>query len=100
MEEIIMLDSADIKGSDEITAKCAKKLEDLAGKLQKSLHGEVYLTTEEVCKLLKMSSRTLQNHRDGGTIPFTTFGGKLLYPVSGIQEILDRNFVGEWNSQR
>ncbi len=46
------------------------------------LNGEKYLTNREVCQLLHISSRTLQNWRDTGKIPFIRLKGKILYPQS------------------
>ena len=47
------------------------------------LNGEKYLTNREVCQLLHISSRTLQNWRDTGKIPFIRLKGKILYRESG-----------------
>lgn len=46
------------------------------------LNGEKYLTNREVCQLLHISSRTLQNWRDTGKIPFIRLKGKVLYKHS------------------
>lgn len=43
------------------------------------LNGEKYLTNREVCQLLRISPRTLQNWRDTGKIPFIKLKGKILY---------------------
>lgn len=43
------------------------------------LNGEKYLTNREICQLLRISSRTLQNWRDTGKIPFIRLKGKILY---------------------
>lgn len=43
------------------------------------LNGEKYLTNREVCQMLRISSRTLQNWRDTGKIPFIRLKGKILY---------------------
>ena len=48
------------------------------------LNGEKYLTNREVCQLLRISSRTLQNWRDTGKIPFVRLKGKILYRESDI----------------
>ena len=48
------------------------------------LNGEKYLTNREVCQLLRISSRTLQNWRDTGKIPFVRLKGKILYRQSEI----------------
>ena len=48
------------------------------------LNGEKYLTNQEVCQLLHISSRTLQNWRDTGKIPFIRLKGKVLYKESNV----------------
>lgn len=52
------------------------------------LNGEKYLTNREVCQLLRISSRTLQNWRDTGKIPFIRLNGKILYPEAKILNLL------------
>lgn len=49
------------------------------------LNGEKYLTNKEVCQLLRISSRTLQNWRDTGKIPFIRLKGKILYRESALK---------------
>ena len=56
------------------------------------LGGEVYLTGEEVCSLLRLSTRTLQDYRDSGTIAYCKIGGKILYRQSDIQTMLERHY--------
>ena len=54
---------------------------------------EHYLTGEEVCEKLHVSRRTLQALRDEKAIPYTSItaaGGKLLYPESGLYEVLKK----------
>lgn len=52
------------------------------------LNGEKYLTNREVCQLLHISSRTLQNWRDTGKISFIRLKGKILYLESEIVKLL------------
>lgn len=47
-----------------------KKLDRYCATARPMLGGEVYLTGEEVCKLLRLSTRTLQDYRDNGTIAY------------------------------
>lgn len=47
-----------------------------------------WLTGSEVCKLLKISSRTLQNYRDLGKIGFSKNGRKIYYKSSDIDTLL------------
>lgn len=43
------------------------------------MNGERYYTTEDVCQVLKITKRTLQQYRDDGVIPFIALPGKMLY---------------------
>lgn len=54
------------------------------------LNGEKYLTNREVCQLLRISSRTLQNWRDTGKIPFVRLQGKILYQETDILSTLSK----------
>ena len=56
------------------------------------LGGEVYLTGEEVCSQLRLSTRTLQEYRNLGMLPFYKIGGKILYKQSDIQTMLERHY--------
>ena len=47
-----------------------KKLERYCSTARPMLGGEVYLTGEEVCSQLRLSTRTLQEYRNLGTLPF------------------------------
>ena len=54
--------------------------------------GEVYLSGEEVCSQLRLSTRTLQEYRNSGTLPFYKIGGKILYKQSDIQAMLEKHY--------
>jgi len=56
------------------------------------LNGEKFLTNRDVCKMLHVSSRTLQDWRDTGKIPFIQVKGKILYKESEILKWLEENF--------
>lgn len=56
------------------------------------LDGERYMTDKEVSELLRVSRRTLQEYRDGRALPFILLGGKVLYPESGLRELLEANY--------
>ena len=53
---------------------------------------EKWLDNEDAARLLKISPRTLQNHRDNGTLPFSMIGGKVYYKASDIDEVLRNNY--------
>ncbi len=56
------------------------------------LDGERYLTDKEVSELLKLSRRTLQEYRKDRVLPFILLGGKVLYPESGLRDMLEANY--------
>lgn len=68
------------------------KLERYCASARPMLDGEVFLTGEEVCELLKLSTRTLQEYRSNGTLAYYKIGGKILYKQSDIQAMLERYY--------
>ena len=69
-----------------------KKLERYCATARPMLNGEVYLSGEEVCSQLRLSTRTLQEYRNAGILPFYKIGGKILYKQSDIQAMLERHY--------
>ena len=55
------------------------------------LNGEKFLTNRDICQMLHISSRTLQDWRDTGKIPFIQIKGKILYKESEISNWLKQN---------
>ena len=53
---------------------------------------ERYLTDGEVSELLRVSRRTLQEYRNNRVLPFILLGGKVLYPETGLREVLEANY--------
>lgn len=53
------------------------------------LNGEKYLTNKDVCQMLHVSKRTVQDWRDTGKIPFIRIKGKILYRESEVLKLLD-----------
>lgn len=54
--------------------------------------GERYLTSEELCSILKISRRTLQDYRNNGVLPFIQLLGKVLFRESDIRKVLEERF--------
>ena len=52
------------------------------------LNGEKFLTGKDVCRMLHVSARTLQEWRRQGKVPFIRLKGKILYRESGIMKCL------------
>lgn len=50
---------------------------------------EKWLITDEVCKLLNISRRTLQKMRDSGSIKFIKTGKKIYYKATDVESYLE-----------
>lgn len=68
--EIITQQDPQMQLFSQLMEGILKKLERYCVTARPMLGGEVYLTGEEVCKLLRLSTRTLQDYRDNGTIAY------------------------------
>lgn len=90
--EIITQQDPQMQMFAQLMAGVLKKLERYCATACPMLGGEVYLTSEEVCKQLRLSSRTLQEYRDSGTIAYYKIGGKILYKQSDIQAMLEKHY--------
>lgn len=57
------------------------------------LNGEKLLSNRDIYQQLHISSRTLQDWRDNGKIPFIQIKGKILYKESEISKWLEQNEI-------
>ena len=80
---------ADLLRRLENTGKALKKMEP---NCQRSFNGERFMNDVELAKLLRISRRTLQEYRNKRVLPFILLGGKVLYPESGLRELLEANY--------
>ena len=52
-----------------------------------------WLTSDEVCHLLMISKRTLQNLRDQRRLPFAQIGRKIYYKVSDLDDYMEAHYI-------
>jgi excisionase family DNA binding protein len=75
--------------------KLIRKIDQISEKLEnlnlKSNDGfkEKWYVSDEVCRLLNVSKRTLQKMRDSNTIRFTKSGKKIYYRASDLEHYLE-----------
>ena len=53
-----------------------------------------WFDNQEVCQILNISRRTLQEYRIHGRIPYIQLGGKIIYRESDIQKMLEDGYKG------
>lgn len=56
-----------------------------------------WMDIETTCKLLKISSRTLQRYRDAGKIGFSQTGSKIYFSQDEVIAYLERNYKEPFN---
>ena len=93
MEDLITRNSAEYVELRKKALQTLKSVNRLIDEHRPSIFNEVYLTGEEVRCMFGISRRSLQTYRDERIIPYTTIGGKFLYPQSGIFGVLERNYM-------
>ena len=54
-------------------------------------NGDRYITEAELSESLKITRRTLVEHRTTGLIPYYRLGGRILYKEKDIIKLLDEN---------
>ena len=90
--EIITQEDPQMQLFSQLMEGILKKLERYCTMSRPMLGREVYLSGEEVCSQLRISTRTLQEYRNSGKLPFYKIGGKILYKQSDIQTMLERHY--------
>lgn len=71
------------------------RIEEILKNYRPVMNGEIYLSGEDVCRLLHISKRTLQQYRDDNILPFIQIGGKIIYNETDLARILEENYTGK-----
>ncbi len=71
-----------------------KKLKEVSVKDgQKQELFNLWLDTKQVAKLIGVTTRTIQNYRDRGMLPFSQIGRVIRYRAQDVQDFLMQHFV-------
>jgi excisionase family DNA binding protein len=92
MSEIVTKETERVVRFFKSLDRMLDSIEHLVKSHRPTLNGERYLTDREVSARLKVSRRTLQDHRNEGRIPYCQLGGKILYRESDIQRMLEDGY--------
>ena len=90
--EVLTMEDEPIATVVQSMRKNSKWLSSFMEGYRPPLDGERYLTDKEVADLLRVSRRTLQEYRNNRVLPFILLAGKVLYPESGLRELLEANY--------
>ena len=91
--DVVTMDDNAVATMLESMRKGSKWLTAFLESYRPPLDGERYLTDREVAELLRVSRRTLQEYRNNRMLPFILLAGKVLYPESGLRELLEANYL-------
>ncbi|SHK25238.1 helix-turn-helix domain-containing protein [Epilithonimonas mollis] len=91
--DLLTNDTDEIVAYQEMITRLRNRIEDILKNYRPVMNGEIYLSGEDVCRLLHISKRTLQQYRDDNILPFIQIGGKIIYKESDILTILEQNYT-------
>jgi hypothetical protein len=66
---------------------------------KQTLLGDTFLSNKDVCKMLGLGLRTLQDYRERGHIAYYKIEGKILYKLSDVLKMLENNYFDVWKKQ-
>lgn len=88
-------DNEEIIAHREVITQLRSRIEGILKNYHPVMNGEIYLSGEDVCRLLHISKRTLQQYRDNNILPYIQIGGKIIYKESDILTVLEQNYVSQ-----
>lgn len=91
--DLLTNEAEEIIAYQEMITQLRNRIEEILKNYRPVMNGEIYLSGEEVCKLLHISKRTLQQYRDDHILPFIQVGGKIIYKESDILMVLEANYT-------
>lgn len=72
------------------------KIDAIAGSMNKKKDenplSDTWLSITEACRILKISSRTMQKYRDEGIIPYSQIQSKIYFRASDIEFHLNKHY--------
>ncbi len=86
-------DNEEIIAQKEMITQLRNRIESILKNYRPVMNGEIYLSGEDVCKMLHISKRTLQQYRDDNILPYIQIGGKIIYKETDILTILEQNYI-------
>lgn len=91
--EVITKDNEEIKAFFASLKDCMAYVDNVTANFRPVMNGEVYLTGEDVCSILHITTRTLQEYRTQRLVSYISLPGKTLYRQSDIERMLRENYV-------
>ena len=91
--DLLTNDAEEIIAHQQMIMRLKSRIEEILKNYRPVMNGEIYLSGEDVCKLLHISKRTLQQYRDDHILPYIQIGGKIIYKETDLMSILEQNYI-------
>ncbi|MBM7421291.1 MULTISPECIES: helix-turn-helix domain-containing protein [Chryseobacterium] len=91
--DLLTNEAEEIIAHQEMITQLRTRIESILKNYRPVMNGEIYLSGEDMCKLLHISKRTLQQYRDDNILPYIQIGGKIIYKETDILTILEQNYI-------
>ena len=91
--DLLTNDDEEIMAHQEMILLLKTRLGEILKHYRPVMNGEIYLSGQDVCELLHISKRTLQQYRDDKILPYIQIGGKIIFKQSDIIATLEQNYV-------
>ena len=91
--DLLTYEAEEVIEQQQMIMQLRNRIEEILKNYRPVMNGEIYLSGEDVCRLLHISKRTLQQYRDDNILPYIQIGGKIIYTESNIMKALEKNYV-------
>ena len=91
--EVITKDMEEVQAYFQALERGMMYVDNVTANFRPVMNGEIYLLGEDVCNILHITPRTLQDYRSMRIIPFISLPGKTLYRQSDVVRMLEENYV-------
>ena len=91
--DLLTNETEEIIAHQEMIMQLRNRIEEILKNYRPVMNGEIYLSGQDVCEMLYISKRTLQQYRDDKILPFIQIGGKIIFKQSDILAALEQNYV-------
>lgn len=91
--DLLTNEAEEIIAYQEMMIRLRSRIEEILKNYRPVMNGEIYLSGEDVCELLHISKRTLQQYRDDKILPYIQIGGKIIYKETDLINVLEQNYI-------
>ncbi|WP_018675953.1 helix-turn-helix domain-containing protein [Riemerella columbina] len=90
--EVVVIDKVVFEQINQKLEDLVQRTKSVADSYQSICKKEKWLDTQEVCLLLGISKRALQNYKDRGILPYSYINRKNYYKQTDIDRLLAENY--------